>query len=64
MELMVLDSLPWPPNSPPHQIAVGADEGTLELSLEHTHNHGLVPLEILVPGFLCNVLGEYRHLLT
>ena len=48
-------------NSPPHQFALGADEGRLELSLEHTHNHGLVPLQILVPRFLRNVLGEHRH---
>lgn len=64
MELMVLGSLLCPcvmSNSPPHQIALGADEGRLELSLEHPHNHGLVPLEILVPGFLRNVLGEHRH---
>ena len=41
----------------PHLFALGAVQCGLELSLEHAHHHTLVPLEVLVPGLLCHVLG-------
>ena len=39
-----------------HLLAVWAEQGGLELALEHAHNHRLVPLQVLVPRLVGNVV--------